>query len=56
MSWANGIILWLLGGMAAMWLFAILVDSKPERDHDWLAERKRKITRNGFKSRMGLKP
>jgi hypothetical protein len=27
---------------------------KPNRRHDWTAERHRKIARNGFKSRMGV--
>jgi hypothetical protein len=35
-------------------LFAWAVTRKPER-RDWVAERHRQITRNGFKSRMGVR-
>ena len=56
MSWATGLALWLLGGLAVMWLWGEIVERfGPPRDHDWLADRKRKITRNGFKSRMGIR-
>ena len=55
MSWSTGILLWILGGLAVMWLYAAIVDGGKRGDTDHLAERKRRLERNGFKSRMGVK-
>jgi uncharacterized protein involved in cysteine biosynthesis len=47
--------------VAAIWTFVGLskfvrwVDSLRPREIDWVARRKRKISRNGFKSRMGAR-
>jgi hypothetical protein len=48
MSWANGLIFWLLGGLAVMWLWGEIVDRfsrSDERDRDTVAERKRRIAK-----------
>ena len=46
MSWATGLILWLLGGMAAMWLFGQIASRFGRPDEiDHLAERKRQIAK-----------
>jgi hypothetical protein len=48
--------------VAAIWTFVGLsklvrwVDSLRPREIDWVARRKRKIARNGFKSRAGMRP
>ncbi len=45
-------------GLALLPILAIAAWSqihKPNRRHDWTAERHRKIARNGFKSRMGVR-
>jgi hypothetical protein len=47
--------------VAAIWTFIGLsklvqwVDRSRPRETDWVARRKRKIDRNGFKSRMGAR-
>ena len=56
MSWSLGLALWIAGALVVMWLWGEIVDRFARTDrHDWLADRKRKITHNGFKSRMGVK-
>ena len=55
MSWSTGLALWILGALVAMWLYGKLVDGGKRGDTDHLAERKRRLERNGFKSRMGVK-
>ena len=35
--------------------FAFCKDYADKHRHDWVAERKRKITRNAFKSRAGIR-
>ena len=58
MSWAMGLSLWIVGGIAAMWIFAEIIERFERTDgheHDWLAERKRKIAQRGHKTRAGLR-
>ncbi len=50
--------LWLLGAMGVTWLVSAWVDSRnplhfEQRDH--VAEQKRRVARNGFKSRIGAR-
>jgi hypothetical protein len=47
MSWATGLILWLLFGIGALWLFAEVSSrfSKPSDDWDWVADKKRRTAR-----------
>ena len=48
MSWANGLIFWLLGALAAMWIWGEIVDRfsrSDDHEHDWLADRKRRIAK-----------
>jgi hypothetical protein len=55
MSWSEGLILWLLGGMTVMCVWAFVMGRVSPRtdEHDWLADRKRKIERRGQNVRMG---
>ena len=57
MSWASGLILWMLCSVAALWVVGEVMHrfNTPEQQDDWLARRKRRITRNGYKSKMGVK-
>jgi hypothetical protein len=59
LSWSTGFALWILLAMAATWAWAKLVDGGSRRNRfvqrDHVAESKRRITRNGFKSKMGVK-
>ena len=48
MSWSTGLALWLVGGIAVMWIFAEVIErfEKPDHhEHDWLADRKRRIAK-----------
>jgi hypothetical protein len=59
LTWSQGFALWILLAIAATWLWSKIVDGGKrgnrfvQRDH--VAESKRRVTRNGFKSRMGVK-
>ena len=56
MSWAAGLILVLVVAVFVPWLFAEIAHRFNQPDEiDQVAERKRKIAHNGFKSRMGMK-
>ena len=46
MSWAEGLILWMLFGIGALWVFAEVASRFNQPDEfDHTAERKRKIAR-----------
>jgi membrane protein implicated in regulation of membrane protease activity len=58
--WPLVVLAWLAGSMVVAWLFAKFVDGRnPRRNRyinaDEVAERKRVLDRNGFKSRMGAR-
>jgi hypothetical protein len=58
--WPLFFLSWFLGAMYATWLVARWVDSRrPRRNRfeqcDRVAERKRRLERNGFKSRIGAR-
>jgi hypothetical protein len=48
-------LIFVLLAILACWLFAECKSYADKHRHDWLAERKRTITRNAFKSRMGVR-
>jgi hypothetical protein len=55
------LLIFVLMAVASIWTFIGLsklvqwVDRSRPRETDWVARRKRKIARNGFKSRMGAR-
>ena len=51
MSWATGLILWLLGGVAGMWLYACIAErfNRDMDDEDRVAEQKRRTVRRAKK-------
>jgi hypothetical protein len=55
------LLIFVLMAVASIWTFIGLsklvqwVDRSRPREIDWVAQRKRKINRNGFKSRMGAR-
>ncbi len=58
--WPLLFLAWFVVAMVATWLFSRWVDSmRPRRNHflqrDHVAEHKRLIARNGFKSRIGAR-
>ena len=56
-SWQVGLILWMVGSIAALWLVAEIIHRFGTTDEpdDWLARRKRKLERNGYKTKMGVR-
>jgi hypothetical protein len=46
-SWQAGLLLWLIGGMAAMWVWGEIIErfSRPTDDWDRVADRKRRTER-----------
>ena len=57
MGWAEGLILWALFGIGALYVFAEIASrfGTTDQEDDWLARRKRTLERNGYKSKMGVK-
>ena len=51
MTWQLGLILWLAGGLAVMWIWAEIAErfSRPSDDWDSVADRKRRIERRAKK-------
>ena len=47
MSWSHGLILWILGGLAVIWIYAAIVDGGKRRftQGDSVAEAKRRTVR-----------
>jgi hypothetical protein len=47
MTWATGLILWILGGLAVMWIYAAIVDGGKRgfTQGDEVAEAKRRTVR-----------
>lgn len=53
-----GLIAWLIGGISAMWLLGEIIsrfERTDDHEHDWLADRKRKLEKRGYRTRMGVK-
>ena len=52
-----GLVAWLIGGIAAMWIVGEVISRFGTTDEpdDWLARRKRKLERNGYKTKMGVR-
>jgi cyanate permease len=55
MSWAQGLILWIVfGGLAAFIWGEVTRTQSKDRGDDWLAARKRRIEQRGQRVRMGV--
>ena len=59
MSWATGLIIWIvLGGLVAFIFGEIARAQSRDRertDTDWIAERKRRLERDAYRTKMGVK-
>ena len=55
MSWSTGLILWIVFGLGAAWIFGEVARAQSkDRGDDWLAARKRRIEKRGQRVRMGV--